>query len=147
IIGRITKAHQDFAFELNQHIQAAGLSQQFHFLEEAKDIEHYYAALDIYVAPQRYEGFGLTPLEALSCGVPVVATDVGAYRECIPPSCGIISVMTTEALTAAISHYIDNPDIRNDHSKNARLHATEHLDITHEAQSLINVYHSLCGIK
>ena len=41
----------------------------------------WYQALDLLVAPQRWEGFGLTPLEAMACGVPVIATTVGAFDE------------------------------------------------------------------
>src|SRR5690606_19111710 len=33
--------------------------------------------------PQRWEGFGLTPLEAMATGVPVAASDVGAFSQLI----------------------------------------------------------------
>ena len=36
-------------------------------------------ALDLFAAPARWEGFGLTPLEAMACGVPAVAARVGAF--------------------------------------------------------------------
>jgi D-inositol-3-phosphate glycosyltransferase len=38
----------------------------------------YYSAADVLVVPSYYESFGLVALEALACGTPVVATDVGA---------------------------------------------------------------------
>lgn len=37
------------------------------------------------VAPSRYEGFGLTPLEAMASGAPVIAADTGAYAAMIVP--------------------------------------------------------------
>ena len=44
---------------------------------------YYYSAADVCVSPSYYESFGLTPLESLACGTPVVATDVGAAKDII----------------------------------------------------------------
>jgi D-inositol-3-phosphate glycosyltransferase len=43
----------------------------------------YYSAADVCVVPSYYESFGLVPLEALVCGTPVVATDVGDLKNII----------------------------------------------------------------
>ena len=44
---------------------------------EQKDLPVYYNAADLMVMPSYYESFGLVSLEALACGIPVVATPVG----------------------------------------------------------------------
>ncbi len=44
---------------------------------EQKDLPVYYNAADVMVMPSYYESFGLVSLEALACGIPVVATSVG----------------------------------------------------------------------
>ncbi len=40
-------------------------------------LPYYYSAADVVVMPSRYESFGLAALEAMACGTPVVASDVG----------------------------------------------------------------------
>jgi D-inositol-3-phosphate glycosyltransferase len=52
-------------------------------LIEYEKLTDYYNAADICVFPSYYESFGLVPLEALACGTPVVATDVGNLRNII----------------------------------------------------------------
>jgi len=44
---------------------------------EQKDLPLYYNAADVMVMPSYYESFGLVSIEALACGIPVVATPVG----------------------------------------------------------------------
>ena len=63
----------------------AGLQDRILFLPEVpvEEMPRWYQALDLLVAPQRWEGFGLTPLEAMACGVPVIATTVGAFDELV----------------------------------------------------------------
>ena len=68
-------------------------------------------ACDLYVHSARAEVAPLAILEAESCGLPVVATDVGGVRECVHPGAGSILVPAedVEALTRAIEHYGSDP--------------------------------------
>jgi mannosyltransferase len=83
IAGRATAEHKGFEAELKDRVKRAGLADRILFVGEHKDIERWYRALSLFVAPQRWEGFGLTPLEAMASGVPVVAADVGAFSELV----------------------------------------------------------------
>jgi len=53
-------------------------------LVDEKDLVPLYNGALAYVFPSFYEGFGLSPLEAMQCGIPVVA----AASSCIPEVCG-----------------------------------------------------------
>ncbi len=41
----------------------------------------YYSAADVLLFPSRYESFGYTPLEAMACGLPVVASRTGVFED------------------------------------------------------------------
>jgi glycosyltransferase involved in cell wall biosynthesis len=49
-----------------------------------EELSHFYSAADLYLVPSRYEGFGLTPLEAFECGCPVLSSAGGS----LPEVCG-----------------------------------------------------------
>jgi D-inositol-3-phosphate glycosyltransferase len=48
-----------------------------------RELPYFYSAADACVIPSYYESFGLVALESLACGTPVVATDVGNFRNLI----------------------------------------------------------------
>ena len=55
----------------------------FKGLVDHEQLAEYYNAADVCVLPSYYESFGLVPLEALACGTPVVATNVGYLQHII----------------------------------------------------------------
>ncbi|THG30828.1 glycosyltransferase [Naasia lichenicola] len=58
-----------------------GRAHSVGFLEE-DDIKHYYASLDVFVFPSinSFEAFGIVQVEAMSAGIPVVASDIPGVR-------------------------------------------------------------------
>jgi glycosyltransferase involved in cell wall biosynthesis len=55
----------------------------FHGLAQASSVPCYFKSADVCVIPSRYEGFGITVLEAMASGIPVVASDIGSFREIV----------------------------------------------------------------
>jgi N-acetyl-alpha-D-glucosaminyl L-malate synthase BshA len=53
------------------------------FLGKQDDVQSLLAAVDLFLLPSEHEAFGLAALEAMSCGVPVIATRVGGVPEVV----------------------------------------------------------------
>jgi N-acetyl-alpha-D-glucosaminyl L-malate synthase BshA len=60
-----------------------GLSEHVSFLGEQTDIAGILADADVFLLPSETESFGLSALEAMACGLPVVATNVGGVPEIV----------------------------------------------------------------
>ncbi|WP_135366255.1 glycosyltransferase family 4 protein [Halosimplex halophilum] len=71
-----TGRHED---RLRELAQSLGIKEQVKFLGYVPDDELplLYSSVDVFSLTSRYEGLGLVLLEAMACGTPVVATDVG----------------------------------------------------------------------
>ncbi len=144
IVGRADE--QAFLEEIRGQISHAGLADRFVFVETFgwPELARHHAAMDLYVAPPRWEGFGLTPLEAMSCGVPVVATTVGAFPDIVPPSGGrLVPPDDLDALSVAIAVVLDDDALRARMGDAGRAHVEASFGIEREAEALIAVYRRL----
>jgi len=149
IMGRATPKHWTYKRKLQNRIRSAGLQDRIHFLPEVPShkIADWYKAIDLLVAPQRWEGFGLTPLEAMACGVPVVATRVGTFQDqVIDGKTGrLIPPRDVSAMADAIRAYMENSADRASQGKAARAHVEMAFDINHEIAGISAVYRELLG--
>ena len=68
---------------LEEIVQREKLDNIVHFVGYRKDVREILAAVDIFVHPSLWEGFGLSILEAMAMGKPVIATDVSAIPELV----------------------------------------------------------------
>lgn len=146
--GRATGEHRAYQDEMETRIAAAGLADRIRFLGElpwGKVVQHY-QALDLFVAPARWEGFGLTPLEAMACGAPVIAArGVGAFEAQIRDGVTgrLVARDDAQALAGALAAMLDDPAGLAAAGQAARVHVLAHFTITREAEALIDVYEAL----
>ena len=144
VTGRVTADNKDFAGKLTDAISAAGLQDRIRFVGEVDDVLPWYQALDLFVAPQRWEGFGLTPLEAMACGVPVAATKVGAFNELIVNGAtGLLTENDDRAIAGAVATLIENDALREEMAQKARPHVLESFMLEREAAQINTIYEKL----
>nr|WP_246435817.1 glycosyltransferase family 4 protein [Rhizobium cellulosilyticum] len=143
VAGRATGPHLDYEKQLIGKVAKAGLTDRILFVGEHANINDWYRALDLFVAPQRWEGFGLTPLEAMAAAVPVVATDVGAFPELIVTGneeTGKIIIADLDAMISATAEFIYDDARRQQAATRALHHAKTNFSIEGEVRRLGEVY-------
>lgn len=147
VAGRATAEHKDFEAGLRAKVEKAGLGQRILFVGEHRDIERWYRALSLYIAPQRWEGFGLTPLEAMASGVPVVATDVGAFSELIED--GVTGTLVARDDLGAMIDAADRLMGQDSERKKAAEHSLQRartlFPLQREAARLIEIYRDMAN--
>ena len=148
LMGRITTKEQNFAAGLRAEIRAAGLEPRILLLPETdpSQMPAAYSDLSLYVAPSHYEGFGLTPVEAMACGVPVMASrGVGTFDDQVQEGeTGLlVPPRDVDALAAALNDLLSDPARLAKMAKVARAHVETHFAIDAEAAALNRLYRRL----
>jgi glycosyltransferase involved in cell wall biosynthesis len=81
-------------------------------LKEHKDIIPIYSAADLYVFPSSYEGFSITLVEAMACGLPVITVNRGATLEIAHECALMVDDPTPEKLAEAMQKALSTPSLR-----------------------------------
>jgi glycosyltransferase involved in cell wall biosynthesis len=107
-----------------------------------EEVTRYYAACDIFVAPSRYESFGLIYLEAMMQGKPVIACRAGGTREVV--SDGVNGLLADPgdpaALRRAIQTLVDNPGKRAAFGRRSRQIFLDRFTHTRMAEQTLEFY-------
>ncbi len=147
VMGRATNEHHAFLRDLRQRVKQARLEDRILFLPESPvdKMSNWYQVLDLFVAPQRWEGFGLTPLESMACGVPVIASDVGAFDELIEEGkTGMIIPPGDKVhMVRAVHSMLISPQKMQDWSIRCRQQMELHFSIENEVNSINDLYRSM----
>jgi glycosyltransferase involved in cell wall biosynthesis len=78
------------------------------------DLPALYTGAQLFVFPSFYEGFGIPPLEAMACGVPVITSDNSSLPEVVGDAAIQVDAHNTVQITNAITYLLDNPAIQKD---------------------------------
>jgi len=77
-----------------------------------REVTALYLGATVFVFPSLYEGFGLTVLEAMACGVPVVTSNQSAMPECVGDAGLLVDPLDHDGVAAAIERLLDDDDLR-----------------------------------
>ncbi|HDH04364.1 MAG TPA: glycosyltransferase family 1 protein, partial [Nitrospirae bacterium] len=92
IVAKKYKNTQLVLFGPRPGIREIPKNYEFHLFPMKDDLRMLYCSCDIFLFPSHHEGFGLPPMEAMACGLPVVTTDVGAITDySIPGKTALVS--------------------------------------------------------
>ena len=101
------------------------------------------AGATVFAYPSVYEGFGFPPLEAMQCGIPVVAGDAGALPEVLGDAALFVEPTDVDALAAAVAVLADPDDAaRPDRIARGRARAARY-DWATTAERMVALYRSL----
>jgi len=95
-------------------VEELDLKPYCHFLGRVSshDLHHLYNAARCLVHPAFYEGFGLTPLEAMACGTPVVVSCVSSLPEVVGDAALLINPENDEEITVALWRVLTDATLR-----------------------------------
>jgi glycosyltransferase involved in cell wall biosynthesis len=115
------------------------------FTGQVNDAVPYLQAADLFVLPSSTEGLSNSMLEAMSCGLPVLATMVGGASDVIrhKESGFLIPPENVDALRSGLETLLDDPVLRFTLGSNARARIVENFSLDSVAERLANVYHQL----
>lgn len=126
-------------------IDSLGLEGAVEFVTGVTDerIVELYAEAEVAVVPSLYEGFSLPAVEAMACGVPVVATTGGALPEVVGPdgdAARTVPPGDPSALAAMLLEVLDDPQQRARLGERGRLRALERFTWRRHAEGLVEVW-------
>lgn len=92
----------------------AALGSRFMHVDHTKEVQKYLQASDLFVLPSHREGFGLSVIEASSCALPVIVSDIYGLEDAIIPEITGLTcpVMDVPALASTIKTLFSEPDTR-----------------------------------
>jgi glycosyltransferase involved in cell wall biosynthesis len=139
IVGGVqAPGEQEHLGRLRKQTDDSAISNAVRFLGQRDDVPALLAAADVYCQPNLApDSFGLSFVEALAAGLPVVTTGIGASPEIIDDTCGVlIEPASVPALAAALRGLLDHRDERRRMSAAARTRAARFCDLSRSLASL-----------
>ena len=106
------------------------------------ELRYFYSAADVFVTMPWYEPFGITPVEAMACGVPVIGARVGGVQYSVEDGRTgfLVEPRNADALARRLAHVFSNPSIPRLLGKRARRRAWERFTWERVSRSLANLY-------
>ncbi|HLQ37314.1 MAG TPA: N-acetyl-alpha-D-glucosaminyl L-malate synthase BshA [Planctomycetota bacterium] len=109
------------------------------------NVEEVLANADLFLSASETESFGLSMLEAMSCGVPCVSTKVGGVAEVLGETGALTPFGDPAALAKAALPLLTDPDLHRRHSAAARARAVDHFAAPKVIDRYLALYHKVLG--
>lgn len=143
IIGRpLDAAYYEMVRRL---VSETGLGRDVRFLEYSDRMTEVFSGLDVFVLPSMREGFSRSLLEAMSAGLPVVATRIKEIQEAVVEGENAILVdfNDVEEMASAITEMCGDRSLRDSMGEKNSIRVKERFDLRSHAMSMETIYRRL----
>jgi glycosyltransferase involved in cell wall biosynthesis len=106
------------------------------------DLPAVYTLAELFVFPSLYEGFGIPPLEAMACSIPVIASNAGALPETTGDSAFIVDPLSVASIETAMYKLLHDNNLRTNLVERGRIHVQKFKWKT-SWEKTVKLYHSL----
>jgi len=106
------------------------------------ELRYFYSAANVFVTMPWYEPFGITPVEAMACGIPVVGARVGGIQYSVEDGRTgfLVEARNADALARRLAHVFSDPAIARLLGKRARRRAWERFTWQQVSRSIADLY-------
>ncbi len=106
------------------------------------DLPALYSGALVFAFVSEYEGFGLPPLEAMACGVPVIAGNTSSLSEVIDDAGLLVDPLDVNAIAAALERVVSDSSLRTDLQQRS-LNRAAHFSWERTARQTLEIYQSM----
>lgn len=131
--------------DLETEAQRLGIADRVHFLGWRSEAYAVFAALDVFLAPSLWEGFGLVFLEAMALSLPVISTRVSAIPEVIQDGITgwLVAPRDPGAIAAALLEALTQPDERQARGRAGRQCLEQQFTVEAMVTRTLDIYRGL----
>jgi glycosyltransferase involved in cell wall biosynthesis len=145
IAGRDNSADGRYRREIETLVSELALTDRVDLIDEINDVSKFFFDLDLFVSAARSEAFGLAIVEAMACGVPVVATETAGAREIIEDnqSGRLVPIHDVAEMAHVIGELLTDPAQRELLAANARREVDEKFSLERMVSETEQVYREI----
>jgi len=145
LVGSGVTSMDDCEAELKDFVCNQGLSKSVTFTGGVENVHEYLKAADVFTSPAEYEAFGITVIEAMASGVPLVVTAVGGMKETVRSQEHGFSIPPNdlESLYKSLVTLIGNASLRGEMGRASRIWVEQRFSIESIAERYSRLFKSL----
>jgi glycosyltransferase involved in cell wall biosynthesis len=138
--------NEDYGLKVRQWCREQGIHDKVFFVDhlEAENVKEAYVDADVFVLPSYTENFGMTVVEAMACGTPVVISDqVNIWREIQETGAGVVVCLDPCAVADAICMVLEDKQTAEAMETRGRVAAKNCYAWPHVVDQMTQVYQEL----